>query len=130
MSEPAPIPQKPLSSARIALPDIPVLTLNARQAYLMSNEGELQTLSHDRAATVLHKKPVLLCHAPYIRGRLEKAELYAFDVLELFAFVHPGSFCVPTPHGLCKSLGLNAPESFEDAPLALMEITRALLSDL
>jgi ATP-dependent DNA helicase DinG len=115
---------------KILLPEIPALSLNARQAFIISADGELQTLSHERAATLLHKQSVLLCHAPYIRGRLDKAEFYAFDVLELFAFVHPGKFCVPTPYGLCKTLGIKEPESFEDTPLALIDIARALLSDL
>jgi ATP-dependent DNA helicase DinG len=125
---------KPVRAAqktqKITLPEIPALSLNARQVFVMSADGELQTLSHERAETLLHKQSVLLCHAPYIRGRLDKAEFYAFDVLELFAFVHPGKFCVPTPHGLCKTLGIKEPESFEDTPLALIDITRALLSDL
>ena len=109
---PAATEQKTQNCTRkIALPDIPALSVNARQAFILSTDGELQTLSHDRAATILHKQSVLLCHAPYIKGRLDKAEFYAFDVLELFAFVHPGKFCVPTPHGLCKALGLPPPGS-------------------
>jgi ATP-dependent DNA helicase DinG len=111
-SMPAPKPQK------IALPDVPVLTLNARHAFYLNSDGELQTISHDRAAALIHKQSVLVCHAPYVRGKLDKADFYAFDILELFAFIHPGSFAVPTPHGLCKALGLPEPENFEDSPLA------------
>lgn len=112
------------------MPDVPVLALGAREAFYLNADGELQTMPHERAASLIHKQSVLVCHAPYIRGRLNKAEFYAFDVLELFAFVHPGSFAVPTPHGLCKALGLAPPETLEDAPMALIDITRALLSDL
>ncbi|MCC6597709.1 MAG: ATP-dependent DNA helicase [Alphaproteobacteria bacterium] len=124
-------PQNPSrANDKIALPDIPALTLNARQAFVLSSDGELQTLTHDRAKTVLHKHSVLLCHAPYIRARLGEADFHAFDLLELFAFVHPGMFCVPTPIGLCKTLGLPAPENHEDAPLSLFDIAQALLRDL
>ena len=125
---------QPVSSSsqpKIALPDIPALCLNAKQAYLLSDEGELKTLSHDQAAALIHKKPVLVCHAPYTRGRLGKdAAFFAFDVLELFAFVHPGTFATPTVNGLCKALGLVEPEKIDESPVALLEISRALLSDL
>ena len=120
----------PKTRTAIALPDIPAMAVNARAACLLTADGELQTLNHDRAKLLVHKKSVLVCHAPYTRGKLDRQEFYAFDVLELFAFVHPGTFCVPTPHGISRVMGLPAPESFEDVPGTLFEITRALLSDL
>ncbi|MEM7651084.1 MAG: ATP-dependent DNA helicase [Pseudomonadota bacterium] len=119
------------STQKISLPDIPALCLNAKQAYILSDDGELKTLSHAQASALIHKKPVLVCHAPYVRGRLDAdADFFAFDVLELFAFVHPGQFATPTVHGLCKTLGLVPPETLEDMPMTLMGITRALLGDL
>ncbi|MCB1651855.1 MAG: ATP-dependent DNA helicase, partial [Alphaproteobacteria bacterium] len=119
---------------QIELPDIPALAVDARQAYILSAEGELQTLSHAQAAALMHKKSVLVCHGPYVRSKLsggaDAAAFYAFDALELFAFVHPGAFCVPTIPGLCNTLGLCAPESTEDHPFSLLEIVRALLEDV
>lgn len=114
----------------IALPDIPALCANAKEAAILTKEGELKTLPHAQAQMIIHKKPVLVCHAPYTRGRLKQDEFFAFDVLELFAFVHPSAFTVPTPVGLCKTLGLQEPGSFEDHPMALFDIVRALLTDL
>jgi ATP-dependent DNA helicase DinG len=122
--QPAPKPRQ------IALPDIPALSVNARQAVILSTDGEVQSLPHAQAQMIVHKKPALVCHAPYTRQRLHGAEFFAFDVLELFAFVHPGTFCVPTPHGICNALGLKAPGSFEDVPFSLVEIARALLGDM
>jgi ATP-dependent DNA helicase DinG len=118
------------ATATIALPDIPALCVNSREAALMSTEGEIKTLSHDAARMLLHKKPVMLCHTPFTLARLGLQECAAFDVLELYAFVHPAQFCVPTPAGLCKALGLNPPQDLEDAPFALADIARALLQDL
>ena len=120
----APNPQK------ITLPDIPALAVNARQAAIMDTDGEIKLLPHERAAMLVHKKPVLVCHAPFTRGRLGQDDFYAFDILELFAFTHPTAFAVPTPAGLCKALGLDVPKSLEDFPLALFDVARALLSDL
>ena len=96
----------------------------------MTSDGELKILPHNQAKLLLHKKPALVCHAPYTRARLDLDEFWPYDVLELFAFVHPARFCVPTPAGLAKTLHLSPPESFEDYPMTLMEITRALLKDL
>ncbi len=97
----------------------------------MSTDGELELHPHAQARRAIHKQYVLVCHAPYTRGRLgEDADFFGFDVLELFAFVHPTKFCVPTPVGLCKALNLSAPTEFEDYPMALIDITRALLQDL
>ncbi len=125
------IPEEQTKKQAVTLPNIPALCLNAKQAYLLSEDGELQTLAHTAAVSLLHKKPVLVCHAPYIRGRLgQDADFYSFDLLELFAFVHPGQFTTPTINGLCKTLGLVEPESADDAPISMMDIARALLADL
>ncbi|MFK7839713.1 MAG: ATP-dependent DNA helicase [Bdellovibrionales bacterium] len=125
------IPETTQSQNTIKLPNIPALCLNAKSAHLLTTEGELKTLPHAQITTLLHKQPVLVCHAPYIRGRLgQDADFFPFDLLELFAFIHPGQFATPTINGLCKSLGLAEPQSREDAPMAMIDITRALLSDL
>jgi ATP-dependent DNA helicase DinG len=115
---------------RIALPDVPALFVTAREAILMTDEGELLTLSHQEAAKEIENKAVMVCHAPYTKKRLGFEAFYAFDVLELFAFTHPTRFCVPTPHGLSTALHIPAPDEFEDYPLALMNIAKTLLKDL
>ena len=122
--------QTSLKDAPIALPDIPALSVNARQAALLTTDGEVRVLKHEQAAQLIHKKPVMVCHAPYTAKIVGVENIDSFDVLELFAFVHPAKFCVPTPVGLTKILGLNAPTSFDDYPFTLMEIARALLEDL
>ena len=114
----------------IVLPAIPVLAVNAKEAAILSPDGEISIMPHARAQMAVAGQPVMVCHAPYTRQRLGAAELPALDVLELFAFVHPAKFCVPTPAGLAKVLGLSAPAQFEDLPLAIMEVAQALLSDL
>lgn len=114
----------------IRLPDIPALCVNTKNAALLTTDGEVKTLSHDQARMNLNKQHALVCHAPFTRKRLGLDELYAFDVLELYAFVHPIQFCVPTPIGLAKTLGLSPPQDFEDQPFTLMDVASALLADL
>lgn len=120
----------PSKADSINLPDVPSLYVNAKNAFVLSTDGEVSTLSHARASQILQNTPVLVCHAPYTSKRLGVSSLMAFDVLELFAFVHPATFCVPTPVGLAKALGIPAPQEAEDYPLALVQCASALLSDI
>ena len=120
----------PTMPERIALPDIAALCVNANEASILSDEGEMLTLSHKGAVDFIRNKPIMLCHAPYTKKRLGFDGFYAFDVLELYAFTHPTRFCVPTPHGLCAALHMKTPADFEDYPMALMDVARMLLKDL
>ncbi len=72
----------------------------------------------------------MLCHGPATAARLRTDRFPAFDVLELFAFVHPAKFCLPTVPGLTAALGLAKPVSFEDQPVTLKIAARALLASL
>ncbi len=117
------------AAPEICLPNVPALCVNAREAVMLSADGELKTLPHAQEQMLVHE-PVLVCHAPYTRARLGVEDIKAYDVLELFAFVHPGRFCVPAPHGLAKALGLSEPAGFEDGPFTLTEAVQALLTDL
>ncbi len=120
----------PIKNPQISLPDIPALCVNARECAILTDEGELLTLSHKEAQTIIYNKTILVCHAPYTKSRLGFEEFYTFDVLELFAFVHPAKFCVPTPIGIARALNLPVSDNFEDSPIVLMEIARQLLTDL
>lgn len=127
----SPVSQSHIATAApIVLPDVSVLCVNASRAVLLSADGELEVIAPDQARLRTHKQAVMLCHAPYTRQRLGTHEFLAFDLLELFAFVHPAKFCVPTPAGLAKALDLSVPQSFDDYPFALMEAAQALLNDI
>lgn len=125
-SQPQPTPKQ----GKITIPDIPALCINARQAAILTTDGEIRVVDHKTALEIIEDKPVLVCHAPYTKAQLNADNLLTFDILELFAFVHPARFCVPTPTGLTKALGLNPPEDFEAQAMSLIECTQALLSDL
>jgi len=114
----------------ITLPAVPAVAVNASQAAILMPDGELKILPLDQAAKALHKKPIMVVHAPFTKSRLGLRDMIAFDLLELFAFVHPAKFCVPTPSGLAKTLGITVPEHFEDYPVAILESAQALLSDI
>lgn len=118
------------SPTHISLPDIPVVCINGIEAAILTTDGEIKTLPHTQAQKIIHGQSVMVCHAPYTEKQIGAEINGAFDVLELFAFVHPAKFCVPTVTGLAKALGITPPSDFESQPMTLMECANALLSDL
>ncbi|MDP1028038.1 ATP-dependent DNA helicase [Sphingomonas sp. KR1UV-12] len=72
--------------------------------------------------------PVLLLNAPLVGQRLGYAELSGLDLLELYAFLHPARFAVPTPAGLARAVDLSPSERDEDVASFLLEAAAALLA--
>ena len=72
--------------------------------------------------------PLLLLNAPLVASRLGYPDLSGLDLLELYAFVHPARFVVPTPKGLAHALNLAEPASDDAVPLLLQEAAEALLA--
>ena len=73
-----------------------------------------ESISTREALRRAHAAPHLLLNAPVTAARLGASELSGLDLLELFAFVHPARFAVPTPRGLAAALGLAPPEHQSD----------------
>ena len=74
--------------------------------------------------------PHLILNAPLIGHRLGYPDLSGLDLLELFAFIHPARFAVPTAAGLCRALGLEAPSSEADSAASLPAMAGRLLATL
>jgi ATP-dependent DNA helicase DinG len=70
--------------------------------------------------------PTILLNAPLTANRLGLPELSGLDLLELFAFVHPARFAVPTAQGVAAALGLDPPS----APGYEAAFLRAAAADL
>ncbi|HVJ40318.1 MAG TPA: ATP-dependent DNA helicase [Dongiaceae bacterium] len=89
--------------------------------------GQVQHL--DRAAAIQRARqtPPLLCHLPTVLRRLRCERFPAFDLLELFAFVRPASFCLPTARGLAEALGLPMAPQAEGGDLQLLRQAAAVL---
>src|SRR3546814_2321521 len=69
----------------------------------------------------------LLLGAAVVGQRLGYADLSGLDLLELFAFLHPARFMVPTPKGLARATGLLPPTRDEEVAPFLREAAAALL---
>ena len=123
--------EKNPESRTISMPEVAALVCGAGRAVVLSADGELETITFTAAAERASRTPFMVCYAPVVRRRLGLASLRVFDVLELFAFVRPARFCLPTPRGLAAALGL-APAglSLEDEAHGLLASARLLLAEL
>ncbi|NUB28845.1 ATP-dependent DNA helicase, partial [Azospirillum brasilense] len=110
-----------------SLDDAPALVAGARRVVLLTGDGEVEELPPAAAVKRARRQPPLVCHARAMARRLGTEPFAAFDLLELFAFVLPARFCVPTPRGLAEALDLPIPDGLEDDALALHRAVRKLL---
>ena len=120
----------PASPARILIPHAPALSVSLRGAVLLDTDGEFNHLSLSVAATRARDGAPLLCHGPAVAARLGIEPFAGLDLLELFAFVRPARFCLPTIKGLAEALGLARPGDGEDEAEALIRAARVLLQEL
>jgi ATP-dependent DNA helicase DinG len=74
--------------------------------------------------------PHLLLNAAVTASRLGYPELSGMDLLELFAFVHPARFVVPTAGGLARALDLSVPAEGADEAVFLHDAAGVLLDRL
>src|SRR5215510_8935030 len=118
------------ASSVVRLPNAPVLVAGLREVAWLAPSGEFTRVSPVEAAAWVVSRPPILCHAPATARRLGVERFAAFDLLELFAFVRPARFCLPTPRGLAEALGLPSPRGLEDEAVALHRAMGALLSEL
>ena len=99
-------------------------------AAVLSSSGEITIKPSASAGQYLVSARPILCHAPAIAAHLQVDRFMAADVLELFAFVHPAAFCLPTVAGLANAFGLPRPATLEDQLLTLVTVVKALLTEL
>ena len=123
------VAQQP-AQKRLLIPKTPVLVMAGHSLYCLTLDGELKQLDEGEARAVISRHMPIVCNGPQLAARLKMERFPAYDALELFAFVHPGVFCVPTPRGLARSLNLLEPVSPEDQCIGLRDTVRHLLADL
>ncbi len=133
MSGDSQTPSAPVPGRRAAVPHAPVLATVAGGAVVLSPDGEIEQLNVSEAAGRLKSGPHVLIHARFTARRLglRIADMAPpLDVLELFSFVYPAQFCTPTPAGLARALGLEAPQTPDDQVLAIHDSVRVLVEAL
>lgn len=109
--------------------DLPALHASYGGLWLR-DDGQTRALAKGQAIARAAETPVLLLNAPLAGQRLGYPELNGLDLLELWAFVHPARFLVPTAKGLAQALDLAPPIDEADIPALLQQATAVLLDRL
>ncbi|MBY0582351.1 MAG: ATP-dependent DNA helicase [Sphingomonas sp.] len=89
---------------------------------------DARQVGRGEAIRVAADTPTIMLNAALVAQRLGYADISGLDLLELFAFLCPARFMVPTPRGLARVTGL--PEPASDAAVAafLLAATDRLLA--
>jgi ATP-dependent DNA helicase DinG len=98
--------------------------------WMASPGGETRAMGRGEAIARAAETPVIMLNAPLVGQRLGYPDLSGLDLLELFAFVHPARFAVPTPKGMAAALGLEAPAADGEVAAFLRDAAEALLATL
>ncbi|MFM6854978.1 MAG: ATP-dependent DNA helicase, partial [Sphingopyxis sp.] len=99
--------------------------------WLATPDGETRVISRGEAVRTAADRPVVVLGAPMIGQRLGYPDLSGLDLLELFAFVHPARFAVPTPKGMADALGIAGGSVADaDVPRLLLACAGKLLATL
>ncbi|WP_374654283.1 ATP-dependent DNA helicase [Dongia sp.] len=122
-----------MSQRAVRLADLPALiAYHGEAVWLDHGQAAPRRVSHGTAALSARARAPLLVHAPAAARRLKAERFLAFDLLELYAFVRPASFSLPTPKGLAEVLGIVVPPHHDPLVEAgmLHECARLLLAEL
>jgi len=111
---------------------LPLPALHATHAgiWLANGDGEMREASRGEAIARAAETPHIILNAPLVGQRLGYPELSGLDLLELFAFVHPARFAVPTAAGLSRTLALEPPAGEAEAAATLIKIAERLMAVL
>ncbi len=107
---------------------LPALHASHGGSWLRDAIGVTRGVAKGEAIMAAADTPLLMLNAPLVATRLGYPDLSGLDLLELFAFVHPARFMVPTPKGLADALGLAEPQGDAAVPTLLQEAAAALLA--
>lgn len=100
--------------------------------WLADSDGRTRELTRGEAISLAADTPLILLNAPLVANRLGYPELSGLDLLELFAFVHPARFAVPTAQGMARALGVHVADTGAqaDIPRLLLAMGEKLLATL
>ncbi|WP_213979591.1 ATP-dependent DNA helicase [Sphingomonas sp. dw_22] len=112
------------------IPALPYPALHASHSgiWIATAEGDSRAVSRGEAIRIAADTPTILLNAPLIGQRLGHPEISGLDLLELFAFLHPARFMVPTPKGLARITGLDVPANDSDIAGFLRAAAEKLLA--
>ena len=107
---------------------LPALHATHAGIWIAQSDGEVREASRGEAIARAAETPHIILNAPLVGQRLGYPELSGLDLLELFAFLHPARFAVPTAAGLSRALSLEPPAGEAEAAGSLQQISERLLA--
>ena len=108
----------------------PALVATHAGTWVATADGETLAIGRGEAISRAADTPMIMLNAPLVAARLGYADLSGLDLLELFAFVYPARFTVPTPQGLARTLGLEPPADDAASAAFLHRAAGKLLAQL
>ena len=93
----------------------------------IADDAGTREIGRGEAIRIAADTPVVLLNAGLVGQRLGYAELSGLDLLELFAFLFPARFAVPTPKGIAQALELPVPAGDADVAAALRTAAARML---
>lgn len=110
-----------------ALP-LPAIHASHSGCWLRDGNGTTRATGKGEAIIAAADTPLLMLNAPLVATRLGYPDLSGLDLLELFAFIHPARFMVPTAKGLAHALDLPEPVGDDAVPALLQVAAETLLA--
>ncbi len=107
---------------------MPALHASHAGSWLCDRRGIARSVSKGQAVSAVADTPHLMLNAPLLATRLGYPDLTGLDLLELYAFVHPARFVVPTAHGLATALDLTPPANDAEVPALLQQAAAKLIA--
>lgn len=107
---------------------LPAIHASHSGCWLRDGNGSTRATGKGEAIIAAADTPLLMLNAPLVATRLGYPDLSGLDLLELFAFIHPARFMVPTPKGLAHALDLPEPVADDAVPALLQVAAEALLA--
>ncbi|MTI10743.1 ATP-dependent DNA helicase [Curvivirga aplysinae] len=119
----------PAGEVRVMVPDTSILVTSATHAVALTGDGEILEDTPVELADIYKAEiPPILVHSPSVAKRMGlQSPRRCYDLLELFAFVKPAAFCLPTPGGIMQACGLEDSWELSSYPVGLHRVVSTLL---
>ena len=108
---------------------LPALHASHGGCWIDDGRGFTRQVSKGEAIVAAAEPGLIVLNAPLVASRLGYPDLVGLDLLELFAFVFPARFMVPTPRGLAHVLDLPEPAGDAAVPAFLRLAAAALIAE-
>jgi len=108
----------------------PALHASHSGIWICGPDGESRAIGKGEAIGLVAETPHIMLNGPLLGQRLGYPDLSGLDLLELYAFIFPARFVVPTPAGLAKTLGLPEPQQEADIAALYRDAAAQLLDGL